>query len=427
MATDKTHPLVSRIRASQLFTEGELVMVGVSGGADSVALLSLLRHLGLPLHALHCNFELRGEESHRDEDFVRHLCAKWNVPLSVKHFFTASYAQAHDLSIEMAARQLRYEWFDTQVKEFGAQAVAVAHHLDDQAETVLLNLVRGTGLLGLCGMKERQGIVVRPLLNVRKSEILDYLTSEGQDYVTDSTNLEREALRNRLRLDIIPLLRNLNPKVDEALCHTAKIIGESLPIYRLGLDKIFRQNDVTPDRMPLSLLRSHPSAATLLHEWLAPYSFNASQEEQILSTLHAVPGRRWESPSTILLLDRGNLLLAPRKAPAAPPPRLSQTIVSAVAKSGLGTAYFDADLITKPLTLRLVRQGDAFYPFGLGKRRLLSDFMTDQKLNLFQKQSQYVLCHGEDIIWVVGLRSDHRYRVTSNTTRILKISVTTTE
>ena len=238
----------------------KLYLVALSGGADSVALALMMKEQGLNIHALHCNFHLRGEESNRDENFVRQFCTQHNIPIEVKHFDTLASAKEHKASIEMEARELRYAWFAERACQLDAEAICVAHHMDDQAETLLMNLIRGTGLQGLSAMSPDRTVnglrIIRPLLNINKEEILEYLHSKQQDYVTDSTNLERDAMRNRIRLDLMPMLRQLNPNVTECLARTADNV-------RMELDK--------------SSQESH------YHRWLAPLGFTRSQVLDIYS------------------------------------------------------------------------------------------------------------------------------------------------
>lgn len=424
-------PLLSHIQSKHLFTGHGLVLSAISGGADSVALLGLLQDMHLPLHALHCNFHLRGAESDRDETFVRQLCQQIGVPLTVAQFDTRTYAKEHGLSIEMAARNQRYQFFHEQAEQMGAEAVAVAHHLDDQAETLLLNLLRGTGLRGLAAMSPRTGIIVRPLLDVRRADLISYLRQRGLSYVTDSTNLERDAQRNRIRLDIMPLLRQINPRADEALAHTASIVRQSLPIYQEAVSRRFDAAGISPTRMPLDFLRqSGPEAPALLHEWMTPWGFNSAQQAEVLRSLDSEPGRMWHSTEASLLLDRHALEIRPTHLAvpqytdqpySTPQLEIKRTIVDAIGETGPNIAYFDAERLTLPLTQRYPRNGDYFYPLGLGGRKLLSDFMTNLHLSRFQKQTQPLLCHGDDIIWLIGLRSDHRYRVTKETRQIVKL------
>ncbi len=383
--------------------EGRTI-VALSGGADSVALLRLLLEAAADVVALHCNFHLRAEESDRDERFVRDLCARLGVELHVRHFDTLGYARAKGVSVEMAARELRYEWFEAMRAELGCDSIAVAHHQDDQAETVLLNLLRGTGLRGLVGMRRRNGHIVRPLLHLAKQELLAYLQSIGQDYVEDSTNLQRGALRNRLRLDVMPLLRNINPRVVEHICRTAELVE--------------------------SCLGTHEEGGYTLHsldEWLRPHGFNSAQIRAKNKDQAGSSGAVYESPTHRLLRNRGRLVLEERGATARC--KLQYSIVETDApldfvKSQPLTpdhAYLDADKLTMPLTQRLWERGDRFHPFGMRGSRLVSDFLTDIKLSRFDKERQCILLSGKDIVWVVGRRPDNRYRVTPATRRVCHI------
>ena len=208
------------------------ILVALSGGADSTALLLILKELGYKVHALHCNFHLRGEESNRDQVFVEELCKQIDVPLSVRHFQTEEEAKRRGISLEMAARDLRYDWFREDMKNLKASCIAVAHHRDDQAETLLLNLLRGTGLRGLAGMQPKHDGIIRPLLCLSREEVLDYLQERGQSFVTDSTNSERIAQRNKVRLDVIPLLREINSAVVEHLHLASESVRQSFPYYK---------------------------------------------------------------------------------------------------------------------------------------------------------------------------------------------------
>ncbi len=391
---------------------GECLFVAISGGADSTALLLIMKELGYKVQALHCNFHLRGEESDRDQAFVEELCRKHDVPLSVRHFQTEEYAKRHGISIEMAARELRYQWFKGKV-------VAVAHHRDDQAETLLLNLLRGTGLRGLAGMQPRHDSIIRPLLCLSRDEILAYLESKGQTYVMDSSNAERIALRNKLRLDVMPLLRDISSAVDEHLCLAADNIRHSLPYYIKGIETAFKELGITADTFPLSAL----SSRTLLHEWLAGNGFNKTQEGEMLQAKRCEVGKMWYSTTHTVLRDREALLLILLKADEGSMPLLRQEIVSCIGETGPNIAYFDADLLTAPIKVRPVREGDAFVPFGMKGRKLVSNYLTDKKVNRLQKAKQFVATCGNDIIWLIGHRNDNRYRVTDTTRRILKLTV----
>ncbi len=421
-----------------------LVYVALSGGADSTALLLIMKELGYRLHALHCNFHLRGAESDRDQAFVEELCKRQDVPLSVRHFETEAYAKHQGISIEMAARELRYQWFKTlsnsplkgekqcstaegevnkdslPLREGrGGSFIAVAHHRDDQAETLLLNLVRGTGLRGMAGMHPIHEGIIRPLLCLSREEILDYLKSREQPFVTDSTNAERIAQRNRLRLDVMPLLRIINPAAIEHLCLACENVRQSLPYYIKGIETAFMEKGITDDTFPLSAL----SSQTLLHEWLAGKGFNGTQEEEMLLATKREVGKMWHSGTHDVLRDRNALILAPQSPAQYSILNLQSSIVPCIEETGPNIAYFDADLLNAPIEVRPVRQGDAFVPFGMKGRKLVSDFLTDCKLNRLQKANQFVATCVDDIIWLIGHRSDNRFRVTDKTTRILKLFI----
>lgn len=408
----------------KLLRKEQPVLVALSGGADSVALLCILQDLGYSLHALHCNFHLRGDESNRDEEFVKRLCEKRSIALTIRHFQTLKYAQEHHTSVEMAARDLRYEWFRDEIKKQGAQGIAVAHHRDDQAETLLLNLLRGTGLRGLAGMQNSREGIIRPLLCVSRQDILQYLSSIHQDYVTDSTNLERDAVRNRIRLDVLPLLSTINPQISEALSALCTILQGSLPYYQEGVQICMKKNGITPSEFDLKWLADTPKENVLLHEWLRPMHFNAAQQAEMMAARDNTCGRIWESDTHRVLLDR-TALVAERKGIKTEKPVIQEEIVDHMEPANQFTAFFDADRLVLPLSTRPVKQGDKMVPLGMKGYKLVSNLMTDCKLNRFQKERQWVVTSGEDIIWVIGLRSDNRFRVTDHTSRILRLKVVT--
>ena len=420
--------------------EGSALFVAISGGADSTALLLIMKELGFTVEALHCNFHLRGAESDRDQAFVEELCRQQNVPLRVRHFQTEEEAKRRGISIEMAARDLRYGWFQTlsnsplkgedidslPLREGrGRSFIAVAHHRDDQAETLLLNLLRGTGLRGLAGMQPRHDGIIRPLLCLSREEILQYLEQKGQPYITDSTNAERIAQRNRIRLDVIPMLQSINPAAVEHLVLACDNMRQSLPYYIKGIEAAFQELGITEERFPLSALISNPYSLIpnpLLHEWLAGKGFNATQEAEMLRADENSVGKMWHSHTHTVLCDREMLLLLPLKGDGESLPLLRQEIVPCIGETGPDIAYFDADLLTASIEVRPVREGDAFVPFGMKGRKLVSDYLTDRKVNRLEKARQFVATCGDDIIWLIGHRSDNRYRVTEKTKRILKLT-----
>ena len=419
------------ISKHSLLSRDALHLVALSGGADSVALLRILRDLDYKIEAAHCNFHLRGAESDRDEAFVRQLCDSLGIKLHLIHFDTETYASVHQVSIEMAARELRYGFFRSLCKDIGAETVCVAHHRDDAVETFLMNLLRGSGIHGLTGIRPKNGPIVRPLLCVGRQDILDYLHSIGQDYVTDSTNLESIVLRNKLRLQVLPLLKQLNPKAVENIDKTANYLREAEKVY----NAYFAGN---PDRIPLDEILQQPSPECFLHEWLSPYGFNASQIAQILDALTGESGREFLSATHTLLIDRSQLVLEPKQTeikplriPEAGNYRFSPEILFSVKltddisiSKSEECATLDAANIQFPLTVRQVASGDAFCPFGMEGRKLVSDFLTDRKISLLEKRRQLVITAANgDIIWLVGQRTDHRYRITASTRQVLSITL----
>lgn len=431
-----------------LLQQGNPCLVALSGGADSVALLRVLLALGYRVEAAHCNFHLRGEESDRDEQFCVHLTETLGVALHRAHFDTQTYAAIHHQSIELAARNLRYGWFEQLCRDTGAQAVCVAHHRDDSVETVLLNLLRGSGVAGLTGISPRRGVVVRPLLCVGRRDILQYLSSLGQDYVTDSTNLETKATRNKLRLEVMPLLKTINPKAAENILRSAGHLAEAQRLCNEVADALLPQKG---GALPVSSLTS-ANVSFVLHRWLSPYGFQPAQISDVARHLSGESGRLWQSGSHELLLHRGQLLLEPRHAPL-PTLRLPEpgryvlpreTLLPEDNSSSTGAvtlklvqvappyspskdawhATLDADAAVWPLVLRPWREGDRFQPLGMKGTRLVSDMLTDRHYSLFQKRRQWVLEDGRgQLLWLPGVQPSHACRVTSDTRVVLDVAL----
>ena len=428
------------IERKQLLSKDKLYLVALSGGADSVALLRLLLALDYHVEAAHCNFNLRGDESNRDEQFVKDLCSQHNVPLHLAHFDTKAYAELHKLSIEMAARELRYRYFEQLTADIHAEAVCVAHHRDDNVETMLINLLRGTGIHGLTGIKAKRTngslLVIRPLLCVSRANILSWLQQLHQPYVTDSSNLVDDVMRNKVRLNLIPMLKSINPSVIDNLQDTIEQLYEAEAIYNAytisSITSLVNDNSLN-----ISELKHTASPICVLFEWLHPYQFQPAVIRQIEQHLNVQTGRIWQSPTHELCLDRGRLLLTPRKEEAKPMRipetgvyiynnehklRLSiQTNIEVIRHTN--TACLDADKVRFPLTLRTMQTADRFIPFGMEGSKLVSDFLTDLKLPLTLKRQQLVLTDASDsIIWVVGLRPAAPYCIGSDTKNELLIT-----
>jgi tRNA(Ile)-lysidine synthase len=430
------HKVAKFIEKKALLADGAKVIVALSGGADSVALLLVLQKLDYCCTAVHCNFHLRGEESMRDEHFVRELCHRRNVPLTVVDFDTTAYAQEKKISIEMAARELRYEAFERLRKKSGATAIAVAHHRDDSSETVLLNLLRGTGIKGLRGIQPKNGYIVRPLLCVGRSDIQEYLHYRGEEYVTDSTNLQTDYTRNKVRLEILPAMSKINPSIIESIAQTAERVSEAEKVYAAaiaqGIERVKKGNAIDIEK-----LTKEPSPAALLHEILQPLGFNSTQIVDICSTMEREGCHTFESCGWRVLKDRATLIITQGGAEECPEIEL---ITDGATETAQGTilcvtmpfngeiervkevATLDYEKILPPLTLRRWRKGDRFAPFGMRGSKLVSDYMTDKKMNAMQKEQQLVVTDSAGtILWLVGERPAAHCSVTEETKKILRI------
>ena len=447
------------IASEHLLRVDALYLVALSGGADSVALLLCLKELGYCVEAVHCNFHLRGEESLRDEQFCEDLCQRENIPLHKAHFDTQSYADLHKVSIEMAARELRYRYFFQLKEALGADGICVGHHKEDSVETILINLVRGTGLSGLMGIRPRNNDVIRPLLCVTRQEIEDYLRQQVVPFVTDSTNLIDDVVRNKIRLNILPQLSEINPSVTDAILTTANHLSEVDAIVQESLKTALGKavsfiNPATqvssnslsnePFQLDLSVVRTFPSPSYLLFYILKPLGFSSSQITEMVSHLDGQTGQLWYSPSHELTHDRGFFMVLPREE-AEPRQlvipetgryvydeqlslRLTERALipsSNVSFSKVPTVVdLDASSIRFPLTLRRVTEGDRFTPLGMRGTQLVSDFLTNLKCNRFEKRNQLVLLDATGtILWVLGLRINDRFKLTPQSTSCLQIEI----
>lgn len=416
------------IRKHKLLNDNDLYIVALSGGADSVALLLLLDEMGYNIHAAHCNFHLRGEESDRDELFCESLCQQKSIPFHRIHFDTLTYAETHKVSVEMAARELRYHYFEELRSDIGATGVCVAHHQDDSVETVLLNLIRGTGLRGLTGIQCRNGHILRPLLCVSRKEIESYLQTKDQSYVIDSTNLEDDMLRNKVRLRVIPLLQELNPAVTENILRTSENLTEAQGI----LDSIVSlyKNSKSLD---LNELKKYGSSEYVLFEWLKDYGFNGVQVKEAMG---AETGSIFTSSQGYdLLVDRGRFVVEPTLKSLKPlsipeegtyvldeETKISVKKVPVWVSREEHVATLDASKVHFPLTVRRVEKGDKMVPYGMRGHRLLSDIMTDRKMTLFEKRRQIVVVDAKGIIvWLAGIRISDLCQIDDTTTEVVEI------
>lgn len=417
------------------------VLVALSGGADSVALACVLQDLGYKIEAAHCNFCLRGAESDRDEAFVTDFCQRRKIVLHRRCFSTHAYAHEHHVSIEMAARTLRYDFFEQLLQERELDCVAVAHHREDNTETVLLNLLRGTGIRGLRGIQYRNGKVVRPLLDVSRQEIEDYLAECHQDYVTDSTNLQDEVQRNKIRLNVMPRMREIYPNADESIHQGARRLSDTFRIYEYGMDLLMQQV-VHGNKILLEELNRTPAPETVLYEILSRMDFNPAQVAAIYEQQGGESGKVYESATHRLLRDREALVFEKKAVrpvrlekvlPLEGIMRVTDDVTFLISRSSYSSGgplpreknviCMDLDKVEFPLVVRTPQTGDRFMPFGMKGMKLVSDFLTDLKKNVFEKERQLLVCSGDKIAWVVGERPDDRFRVTEHTRHILRIQL----
>lgn len=425
------------IRQNNLIKNNDKVIIALSGGADSIALLDILYRLKYNCLAAHCNFHLRGEESNRDAEFVKQFCANYNVPLSIIDFNTEEYARTNSISIEMAARELRYNWFEQIRKQYKADFIAVAHHQDDSVETILLNLIRGTGIRGLTGIPVRNNFVIRPLLGVTRKDIIEYINGRKLSYVEDCTNKEDIYVRNKIRLNILPLLETINPSAKSSIIRTAEHLSQVENIYSCYVNEI-RSKVLNNNEIDIQKLLNCAEPQAILFELLYSYGFNSATIEQIFKSLSAQSGKVFYSEKYKVIKDRYTLILAPKEN--------LQDAVYTINKSDYeinkpiqlrikyidneifklkkdsNILYLDADKITFPIILRKWKVGDWFIPFGMKGHKKVSDYFSDNKFSLIDKENTWLLCNDTDIIWIVGHRSDNRYRINQNTKKIFQIN-----
>lgn len=416
-------------------------MVACSGGLDSVVLTHLLVKSGYEVTLAHCNFSLRGHESDADSQFVFKLAKKLELPIYAETFETEQFADDHNLSIQMAARALRYQWFEELSEQLKINYILTAHHLDDDLETFLINFSRGTGLKGLTGIPKRNQKILRPLLEFSREEIVAFAESQNLNWREDSSNFSNKYLRNALRLDVIPKWKEVTPALLQNYKTTREHLKNSQLLVENYIALIFTyvvEETKEGYRLSVSKLKKLPNTKALLYELLAPFGFTSWDD--IYQLLDTQTGKQITSKTHILLKDRDYLLLEKKPENAKPsdpevflisdnqkfidhPIHLSFKKVSKVEKVSTNEIIVDADLLRFPLKIRKKQTGDVFYPFGFTGKKKLSKFFKDEKVSLLDKQKTWLLCSNDEIVWVIGMRADHRFRVTSNTKNILKIQL----
>lgn len=445
--------VLKTVQQHQLFQQDTCVFLALSGGADSVALFHVLREAGYRLHLMHANFQLRGEASDQDEQFVRELAKQYHVPIDVQRFDTTAYVAANKMSIETAARELRYAWFQSVLDAYQqahpqepAPVLATAHHQQDQAETVLHHLVRGAGLRGLGGMRVQQERIVRPLLFCTREAIVDYLERNNWSWREDQSNQDIQFTRNFLRHQVIPLLTLRFPQAVDQLAHTANILQSSQQLLtQLVQQKAQRWWTTYPSGeqgYPVGRLKSLQPQEAWLWELFRPFGIAPAQRKELSQLLDAQTGKYILTPTHRILRNRNALLVLPLETLATQP----QVIESFTGKANTvsftlafsvhdylptsqiptdpNVVWLDASAITLPLLVRPTKTGDYFYPLGLNKKKKISRFLTDLKLSRAAKEQTWVIESNQRIVWVCGLRLDHRARVQPHTKQVLQIQLT---
>lgn len=431
------------IKQQLLFDVDSKLLVAVSGGVDSIVMLHLLHSMHYDCVVAHCNFHLRGSASDADAEFVEEQTKRLGIKFLKTDFDTQKYAVESKISIEMAARNLRYEWFEKMRQQEQCDYIAVAHHIDDSIETFFLNLVRGTGIKGLSGIASKNGFVVRPLLCCTRKEIAEYAEEHCLNHCEDATNADNIYRRNFIRNKIVPLFKELNPAFQNTMFENIKHIANTNNFINKYINSLYNNliiNDGCEIRISVEKLKKEPSPAFVLYELLAPYGFNNSVVEQIFRQIDNAPGKCFYSASHCLIKDRDYLILEPLAVPREEsfcieiddtllhnPLKIAirqGAITDCFIEKSVNVALLDLHKLTFPLKLRHWKKGDWFIPFGMKGKKKLSDFFSDKKYSLFDKEKCWLLVDDTDaVVWVVGERIDNRFRITDATTHFYRLEV----
>jgi tRNA(Ile)-lysidine synthase len=421
------------------FLENKKLFIAVSGGLDSMVLLHLMLQLPYKIAVLHCNFQLRGLESFEDQNFIQNYCDNNNIPIFITQFDTESFAKDYKLSTQVAARELRYSWFHELLETKNFDYITTAHHADDNLETFIINLSRGTGLEGLIGIPEQNDKIVRPLLPFSRDEILEYAQENNIQWREDSSNASNKYLRNKIRHDLVPMLKEINPNFVKAFEKTQSYLQQSQEMVEDSTIIVYQQvAKEVGDAIyfDLNQLKKLPNYQSYLYQWLKEFGFLAWND--IYDLVDAQSGKQIFSAEFRLLKNRENLILSPISEMSEKeeyqinekdrevnfPLRLKLCQVDDIKVDSNRVIFVDEEKIQFPLILRRCREGDYFYPFGMqGKSKKISKFFKDEKLSLLEKEKVWLLCSNEQIIWVIGMRQDERFKIENTTNRILKIEL----
>lgn len=430
--------LQNHINNTLPFLKGKKILLAVSGGIDSMVLVDLFSKLDFEIGIAHCNFQLRGEESNEDENFVNTQSEKYGIKHHIKHFKTNDYAKTHKLSIQQSARDLRYNWFNELLERESYDYLLTAHHLDDSLETFLINFTRGTGIEGLTGIPEVNGNIVRPLLIFSRDEIENYAKANKIEWREDSSNASDKYFRNKIRHHVVPILKELNPSLLESFENTIKNIYGTNTLVKDALNTSFKEiatkknNETYFDIEKLIQLENYKS---YLYEWLKPFGF--SDWQSIHELIHSQSGKQVFSESYRLLKDRNQLILSKTEInnnedfflinegenSIVKPINLSICNQSYISQSTNSCIFVDKEKLKFPLKIRKWLEGDYFYPSGMQGKKKVSKYFKDEKFSLIDKENTWLLCSNNEIIWIINHRADQRFLANNNTQQILKIEL----
>ncbi len=426
------------IEQNNLFTPDSVLLAAVSGGMDSVLMVYLLKSSGYNFGIAHCNFRLRGDEANTDQEFCRQLAHQHNVPFHTINFDTLNHAADKKISVQMAARELRYQWFEQIKQQYNYSAIALAHHQNDAIETILLNLVRGTGIAGMHGILPKNGSLVRPLLFLTRDEIAEIIKNNGMSYVEDSSNASVKYARNKLRHEVVPKLRELNPALESTFEKNLEHFREMETLLELRIAELKKELfTVKGDEIHLhtDAVKKLKPQRLLLFKLLQEYGFNETTVDDLIAALDKHPGKIFEVAYFKLILDRDKLILIKKNNIKQEEVNVAATDnainygnykltllhddTPLIVKDNPMAASVDADRLVYPLSMRAWQQSDSFYPLGMKTRKKLSDFFISLKIPLHKKSEVPLLINGNgEIIWVGGCRLDERYKVTHNTKKV---------
>jgi tRNA(Ile)-lysidine synthase len=429
------------IKQQHLFQPKDKLLLAVSGGVDSVVLCELCKRAAYDFAIAHCNFQLRGADSVKDEKFVEGLSKKYTVAFYATTFDTKVIAVKEKKSVEETARDLRYAWFDKLRKTNGYNYIVTAHHADDNIETVLMNFFRGTGIKGLHGILTKQNHIIRPLLFANKKMLNIFAKENKLEFVIDSTNEQNDFTRNYFRNELIPAVKKVFPAADENILNNIQRLGEAEQLYNQAIDlhksKLLEQkgNEI---HIPVLKLQKIVPLSTVVYEIITNYGFTARQTEEVIALLQSESGKYIQSASHRIFKNRKWLIIAPNQTSEAANILIEEGDKKITFEQGVlhieytsqpstinhqpSTVQLDIKTLTFPLLLRKWKQGDYFYPLGMQKKKKLSRFFIDQKLSLTQKENVWVIESNKKILWVVGMRIDDRFKITPATRNILQIT-----